>query len=437
MLKDSFCSSPWFHVRLSYDGKFDMCRWTGQVWANNNVAGESIMEFYNGPQMRELRQQMLSGDKPAVCERCYYQDDHGKLSGRLRQLLKSGIQVDNFEITALSSPHMSMFQYSQDNQGLANYQPVDLQIDLGNTCNSACIMCNPKASSRLVTDYKKLHVIEPALFESPQPYQAWTRDPAKLTAIVDEIASFKHLKYIHFIGGETLYDDAFYAICERLINDGIASNIIIGTTTNGTVYDQRLERLIQSFKQFHLGISIETASPLNDYIRWPSNIDDVKSNIDKFVALREAYPGLYISGRVTPTVLSIYELDTLYEYLIDKHIAVESCNILCQPAPLKIELLPDDLRADVVDKLTALIDRYSLNYDNQAVNVRRPDLIGSVIANTLIEYRNFMKSYAVPDDVDEQRYKLVKFLKAFEAIRGNSIIDYVPNYEKFLRAYGY
>ena len=441
MLDKSFCSSPWFHLRLKYDGTFGECRWgkkiPGYDSANTNIMqfdNTSIMQFYNSDQMSQLRSQLLNGEKPSNCKTCYYEETFGKLNGRIRQLIKSGIDNSNFALTTRSSPHYKLFEYSRNNNGQANYQPVDLQIDLGNVCNSACIMCEPFSSSRLTSDYDKLSKTHP-LFAKPTPYKSWTQNPILLDKFVNEIAELKNLKYIHFLGGETLYDPAFYKICEKLIDAGISKNIIIGTTTNGTIYDSRVERLINKFGGFHLGISIEAVTPINDYIRYPGKLVDIIPNIDKFLELRKT-SNLFISLRITPNVLTIYDIDLLIRYMLENQVIAESCNILQKPAQLRMELLPDDIRQEIIIKLKKVIEEFKLEKHN-VINVRVTESTKQVISDVAYEYLTFLETYSPLSDEEELRYKLVDFLKGFESLRENSILDYAPRYEKFLRHYGY
>jgi sulfatase maturation enzyme AslB (radical SAM superfamily) len=433
MLQDSFCSSPWFHIRLTYNGLYESCR-----WAKNPIreSAESIMHFYNSEQMKNLRLQLLNGEQPEHCSSCYYEESFNKLSGRKRQLNKSAINIEEFDLTTRSSPHYINFKYSLNNQGLADMSPVDLQIDLGNICNSSCIMCHPIASSRLETDYKKLHTINPELFKKLESYTPWTRDSALVEKFVNEVVAIPNLRYIHFLGGETLYDPAFYSICDKLIELDIADKIIVGTTTNGTIYNDSIKKYIKSFKQFHLGISIESVTELNDYIRWPGKITDILANITQFLALRESNPELYVSLRVTPNIFSIYEIDKLFVYMMENKVIAESCNILHDPACLRIELLPNDIRQEVKTKIENVIDYYELTKDD-IVNVRRTDLIGQVIANVILDYYKFICEYTEPIDVKESRQDLVQFLKAFESIRQNNILDYAPRYKEFLQSLGY
>ena len=436
MFEKTFCSSPWFHVRLTYDGSYESCRWAKNPKQQHQFQDTTIMQYYNSDQMKSLRQELLSGDSPDLCTSCYYEESFGKLNGRKRQLNKSAIDANNFALTLRSSPHYKNFEYSYLNNGTADLAPVDLQIELGNTCNSACIMCGPEASSRLEKDYNTLHNINAKLFAKPNVSTAWTRDKSLVDRFVEELLAIPNIRYIHFLGGETLYEESFYTICEALIKHNRAQDIIVGTTTNGTIYNERVQNLIGNFKQFHLGISIESVTELNDYIRWPGKVKNILPNIHKFLNLRQSSGGLYVSLRITPTVFSIYEIDQLFEFMIANNVIAESCNILYDPACLRVELLPEDIRAEIKQKLAKLIHNYNLNY-SEIVNVRRADQIDQVVANVILDYYKFISNYQIPTDAEQSRLDLVHFVKSFEKIRGNSIVDHLPRYEKFLRHYGY
>lgn len=435
MFSKSFCSSPWIHLRLNYDGFFVPCRWASSKDKKYHFSNTSIMEFYNSDQMNFFRLELLEGKKPDWCSNCYYEDSFKKINGRTRQLNKSGIILNHFDLSLRSSPHFNHFNYSNENKGLSNYYPVDLQIELGNICNSSCIMCNPMSSSKLANDYIKLNKLEPTIFKNITNYKSWSNDPDLVKKFIEEIGNIPNLKYIHFLGGETLYDPVFYKICNRLVELGISQNIIIGTTTNGTIYDKRVEDLIPKFKEFHLGISIESVTSLNDYIRYPSSVDTILKNIDKFLSLRKLTT-LYISLRITPNIFSIYEFDKLIEYMIENQVITESCNILNNPACLKMELLPEDIRQEVIDKLEIVVQKYNFTKNN-VVNLRVRSSVNKVIGDIAIDYLNFIKSYKAPSNSDQLRFELVKFLKSFESIRNNSILDYAPRYTEFLRSYGY
>jgi len=438
MLKDSFCSSPWFHLRINPNGDFIPCRWNFTIFTSAyNIRNSSIAEFMNSDTMCDLRTSMLNGSRSEVCSSCYNEDNYNKISGRSKQLLKSGIDINNFEKTLCSSPHFARFEYSLANQGKTSNLPVDLQIDLGNTCNSSCIMCYPIYSSKLAEEYKVLRKIEPTLFATPPISSNWSNDAELVDKFVNELKSIPNLRYLHFLGGETLYLKSFYDICNRLIDLGLAKNISIGTTTNCTVYNEKLEYIIHNFKHVHLGLSVESLNRINDYIRYPSTIDRVRLHIEKFLDLRRK-TNLHLSLRITPTIFSIYHLDTLLELMINEGISAESCNILVEPSCLRIELLPKELIKICLDKINQIIEKFQLvQTDQTIINRRRDDLVDTVIAQVIFEYKNLLENLVAPTNIEEERHKLVKYIKAFEQVHENTILDYLPEYEEFLRSYGY
>lgn len=438
MLKDTFCSSPWFHIRINPAGDYVPCRWDFSITTTSqNITNTSLAEYINSDVMRSLRLDLLTGKDPSTCQSCRNEDLYGKVSGRQRQLLKSAIRLESFEKTLCASPHWNNFEYSLNNQGYTNNLPVDLQIDLGNTCNSSCVMCYPIYSSRLITDYKKLHKIEPDLFYDPTPISNWSDNPLLVDKFVTELSDIPDIKYIHFLGGETLYLKSFYTICNKLIERGLAQNISIGTTTNCTIYTPELEYIIKNFKHVHLGLSVEAINPINDYIRYPSQIHSIVDNIEKFIAMRE-HTDLHLSLRITPSIFTIFHIDTLFDFMIKNNIIAESCNLLQDPSCLRIELLPKDLVDLILHKIDDIIKKYDLSKPSQSLINRRNDNIkNAVIADVIFEYKYLLENMQKPKDAEQERYNLIKFIKAFESLRNNNILDYLPEYEKFLRSYGY
>ena len=164
---------------------------------------------------------------------------------------KSGITDLDFELKLRNSPHYDYFKHSLENNGESTYYPVDLQIDLGNACNSACIMCNPQYSSRLEKEFKILNKYDNELFQLQDNLQSWTNDDVLVDKFINELTHIKGIKYIHFLGGETLYNQAFYNICEQL--DG--TDLIVGTTTNGTMYDELSGSKFKKFRKIFCYIS--------------------------------------------------------------------------------------------------------------------------------------------------------------------------------------
>ena len=426
--KDRFCPSPWFHLQINNSGRYEYCRWSDKRNRNRgpSIQEQTPLEFFQQG-MAPVRQSMLNGETVADCGECYLMDQHSKVSGRQRQLLKIGARLDDFTNTMLSSPWLGEFKSTQDREGVTQQTPQDWQVDLGNYCNSGCIFCNPDYSSRLATEFIQLKLI------SQTPSANWCEDPVKFNRFLDSLRASKHIKYIHFIGGETLITPAFKRTLEALINENLQHTITIGFTTNLTVWDQTVIDLLVQFKQINLGMSIECIHPLNDYVRYGSTIGQATDIMDQWLTVAREKQWL-VQLRVTPNIFTIYHLDTVYEYAYQKNLAVESCNFLDDPAFMKPSVLPMSMRKPIIDKLTQWVNEHNVVVSGKIVNTRNPDFAQQQIVEDANSYISYLKNQ--PDE-SERLPALVEYLKLLESSRKNQILDYIPEYEELLRSAGY
>ena len=144
--------------------------------------------------------------------------------------------------------------------------------------------------------------------------------------------------------------------------------------------------------------------------------------------------GWLMQIRITPTCLSVHELDTVYEYAWQHNIAVESCNFINRPEFMRINVLPKEQRTAAQQQLSAWINSHRLDSAEQIINTRDPNIAHQQILQDAKSYLNFFKSaedesYRLPD--------LVAYLKRLESSRGNNILNYLPQYEELFRSAGY
>ncbi len=426
-LKNTFCSSPWFHMRIDPQGNFRPCRWgRGHDYVVGNIQDTSLEEYFQNT-LAPLRQEFLRGDIPNLCSDCHHMEQHGKVSGRQRQLLKSGINLINFDKTLASSTMLENFQYSDNNQGRTDLVPQDWQIDLGNYCNSACVFCSPEYSSKLAVEYKRLGLI------NTLPRSSWADDPALVEKFCDFLSQTSRLSYLHFLGGETLITPSFKIILKKLLAAG-HKDTHIGFTTNLTVWPQEVIDLLAKFSNLHVGLSIECLHPLNDYIRWPSDINKVKIVLDRWVAFSKSH-GWMIQLRPTPNCFTVMYIDTVYRYAYENNIGIETCNFIENPREFRINALPPDLMDQAKQKLKDFLDQYRENNTaEKIINTRNKTTLSQQVWQDAKSYFTYLENESHEPDLP---FALVSFLKLFENSRNNRIIDYIPEYEKFLTDAGY
>ena len=377
--------------------------------------------------MSELRTDLLTGNALAMCSDCYTMEQHGKVSGRQRQLLKVGIQEQYFEKSLAGSPLRSAFDYSDANQGDTERTVTDWQIDLVNYCNGACVFCGPESSSRMATEFQKLGLID----QIPPP--AWCDDPDLVDQFVKVLTSSPDLQYLHFLGGETVITPGFKTIMTALVNADLAKRISIGFTTNLTVWSDDIVELLKQFEQVNLGLSVETLTPVNDYVRYPSQQIQTQHILDRWVNLGQQQNWL-IQLRITPTCLTVHELTTVYDYAWQNNTAVESCNFIDRPEFFRIGVLPPAQRKLAQDALSAWIQQHRVDNCDKIVNTRNPTVARTQIIQDAQSYLNYLES---AEDESHRLPDLVAYLKRLESNRKNSILDYLPQYEELFRSAGY
>jgi len=427
----TFCTSPWFHMRINNSGTYEACRWQNKnvatrIDSDHNIRSQTPLTYFQTT-MSGLRQELLDGQAPAMCRDCHAMEQHGKVSGRLRQLLKAGVQETVFEKTLAGSPLRTDLDYSDQNQGHTNRTVLDWQIDLGNHCNSACVFCGPESSSRMAAEFVQLGMID------QMPQASWCEDPVLLEKFVKDLQACDNLHYLHFIGGETLITPGFEKILTALINCGLADQITIGFTTNLTIWRDNIVELLTQFKNVNLGVSVETMTVLNDYVRWPSQIDQVTGLLDRWIETGRKHNWL-VQLRITPTCLTLHELHTVYDYAWQHKITVESCNFIDRPEFMRIGVLPWEYRAWARQNLSNWIDRHRIRNTNTVINTRDPNRAHDQILQDAQSYLNYLdqapnESHRLPN--------LVDYLKRLESNRGNSIVNYLPEYETLFRSAGY
>ena len=416
-------------MRINNFGHYEYCRWANKINRTSQPAlmtTDPIEWFQHGT--KDIRKSMLAGRSLPGCSECSIMEDHGKVSGRLRQLLKIGVDPANFEKSMISSPWLREFETSLSLDGETDQWPQDWQIDLGNYCNSACLFCSPASSSRLAAEFKKLNLIDKV------PPANWCEDSTQLNKFVDCLARSPKLSYLHFIGGETLITPAFRLILEALVRNGLSSNISVGFTTNLTVWDQSIVDLLCRFKEVNLGMSIECLHPLNDYVRYGSELTNTLDLLDRWLAVAKQHDWL-TQLRTTPTIFTVWHLDTVYEYAYHNQLTVESCNFLEEPSHMRPSVLPHYFRTLVIEKLENWIaSRDTVTTKSRVINTRNPNICHQQILEDAGSYVNYLQTR--PDE-SHRLADLVRYIKIMEQNRKNSILTYLPEYEPILRSAGY
>ncbi len=345
-LKKVFCTVPWLEVHINADGTYHTCgaqrnsmsgSQDGEVY---NVHNMSVSDWANSEYQKSARLKKINGVAESLCSMCYNEEATGSSSKRSRENLKSHISDINFYHDYKHSPDASIFKYSEDNNGLTDIlHPISYHMSLGNECNLACKMCNPTFSSKIAAA-----MVKEKTYSGPIRMN-WTDNTQSWNSVIDTMCQTKNLKFVHIIGGEPLLNPRFNELIDRLLQANL-TDIYLGFTTNGTMFDSKLLDKLSMFRHVDIGISVEGSGKLNDYIR--AQTESVLGNIEHYLKYRKQ-GRVYVTIRTVPSALSVHTLDDLYRWCIGKEVDVMS-NILTTPEYLQIRNLPVSVKQKLLDR---------------------------------------------------------------------------------------
>ena len=122
-MNKNFCNRPWTAIFIYNDGYCKPCCIHGKSYGTN------IKEYLNSKELVKLKEEFLSGKQPKECFRCWNNEASGAVSNR--------------------RPDATLFSNSTEH--FIN----TVAIPLGNTCNLACRICEPKNSTTWGTESLK------------------------------------------------------------------------------------------------------------------------------------------------------------------------------------------------------------------------------------------------------------------------------------------
>jgi MoaA/NifB/PqqE/SkfB family radical SAM enzyme len=207
-----------------------------------------------GTDFDNIKKEMLLGQKPKSCEKCWYLEDNGIVSDRI---LKNSA-IDFY----LDKDIHKIFQDCQNGQ----YETIHYKIASSNTCNATCVTCDDNAS----TAWAKLK-----LKNNVTAQRSWRIKKSTL----EEKINFQTAQSIIFPGGEPFLSDTNFQLLEKLIEHG-NHDCFISFVTNGSFkLSKRHKQILKHFNKLNFCFSIDGTESVFEYLRYPLQFDQIKQNI--------------------------------------------------------------------------------------------------------------------------------------------------------------
>jgi sulfatase maturation enzyme AslB (radical SAM superfamily) len=384
MQSKTFCILPWMHLATNASGNLRVCcnSTPGKNFILRNgtnrpykITDADMQDFWHSDTMKNIRHELLNDQRPAMCERCFREEDSGVRSAR---------QAWNEKY---------MFDYEPTTTPELTVQYIDIR--LGNLCNLKCRMCNPYASNQWVDEW---HLVEQQLNDSEIKRLSsmdWPNDDAvavnllKLANTIDEI---------YLTGGEPTLALSQYKLFDKLIELDLAKNITLKYNTNCTNLPKKLVDYWQHFKKIKINASVDAYGDLNRYIRYPTGWNLVEKNLAKFVEM-SVQGKIDLQVHCTVQIYNVLQLDKLFAYLESMDVKDIHLNILDHPDYLNVRVLPTDLKKLVAERLEPYL------------HIKR--------AQSLIDYMN-------AEDWNHMWGNFVKYTDSLDKSRGENLIELVP-----------
>lgn len=330
----TFCILPWIHLSTRPDGAMRVCctanassvdktndkKHGGQVGVVKTADGRpanlnttTLLEAWNNDYMQNVRKQMLAGEKPPSCLKCYKEEEAGHASKRMWETEYWSKRVD---VNAL------LAETTEEGSIPPKIRYIDLRM--GTKCQLACVMCSPHDSSGWVKDWNALYptIENPALRETMiwdnkgrnfgASYNWHKNNPEFWSQLYDQIP---HMQQLYFAGGESTVIEEHYTLLEEVVRRGYAKNIELRYNSNGVEMPDRLFELWDQFKRVRFHYSIDSVGAMNDYIRYPSQWDH---QVAQFRRLDETGPNVEVTVACAVQALNIFYVPDFVRWKLEQ-----------------------------------------------------------------------------------------------------------------------
>ena len=384
----TYCVLPWVNITVDPDGSIKPCcvsqdfikKPTGEKF---NLGFDKIEDIVNSQDLVEIRQKMLAGERVAGCSQCYQHEEYGGKSQRLQY------------------NQMFPLKFSQSHVERTDIKYFDLR--LGNLCNLNCRSCSPKNSSQFSKEINELHNTNITKFHEilPLTIDTWYESDVFMDNIDGQL---KNIKLLYLTGGEPTIIKKNFEILNKLISTGFSKNITVMINSNMTNLNSDFYEILDEFKSVIFFASVDGIGPIQEYLRYPSDWNQIDNNITKLIKRAN------IKIRPTPVIqtTNLNKIVDLFEYFENFNISanksiVEMMPIVLEnPKYLDLLYLPLDYKLMCWERIEKFIKNCKFQgplFFNKMKALKNKCLKDSVD----LEYLNLYKEYNTILDINRNQ----------------------------------
>lgn len=369
------CSLPWKHLATHPHGGCTLCcisdHTNGASRARNfkpdgsaewlSLNNNSIDEIMNSDYYKQVRLQMLNGEEPAACKRCYEDERAGLRSKRIEE-------NDRY--------FSNDFHERTNDDGSIDVDFEFIELRLGNVCNLRCRTCNPASSTKWYRDHKELEnkLLFVTKYGNVERGTWYDSD----TFWDDLLENSKNVKRIYINGGEPTLVKKHFEYLEKLIEVGLNKNIELWYNLNLTNVDDELLEYWKKFKKCSISASIDDLGENNEYIRTGSDWNVTINNLRKLKSLG----WVELSVVQTVSLYNIENIDKFYEFFTQQENLPIHINWVYDPSFQQAWHLEDEKKEDILNRCQLVMRPW--DYENVKQHLLKPR-----DENKLIQFKKF------------------------------------------------
>jgi len=236
---------------------------------------------------------------------------------------------------------------------------------------------------------------------------AISRFPDKTKSLFDQdsflfdelMGSVETLQRLYVVGGEPFYAKPFLKLMDYLDDTGECSHIDAIFTSNATIVNDKLIGQLQKFRSVKIGFSVEGYGATQEYIRYPSNWQEIETNIKKFKEL----DGVKMHVVATLQFQTALYLTELLKFC-DKFGILCGVNLVYFPDYLNILALPQDARIEAAEKLERYFTENSSNEQTRQNKVGIQPIINHLRSDEDMFNKDLLRKFMLfTNDLDQSR----------------------------------
>lgn len=404
--KKTVCAIPWMHLNFEPDGKVVPCCLTSTFkYFLGDLHKDSIGEIWNSEKMKSLRRIMLEGKQPEICVKCFSSEESSGFSGRLEHNRQFSHVIDNIPKTT-------------DDDGTCH--TMDLKywdFRFSNLCNFKCRSCGPRYSSSWIPDSKKM---------------GWVKDQEKVWNI-QQVGISKNYQFledhiytvekIYFAGGEPLLMDEHWYILD-LLQKHKRYDVKISYNTNLSTLIYKKKNILDIWSKWQPGKleiwpSIDEIGARAELIRSGTVWKQIENNLIELSKL----DNVRVKPAITAGAMNVFRLPEIIDYLISIGVISLSqqfsnfyLNLLEWPLHYHVNILSEDLRKTIVDKINNFIQSHNQRYETD---------VRFIFLQILFE---LSKPYN-----QEQAQEFLTITEKLDSIRNENIFNTIPELNDVLQ----